>query len=329
MITDTAITTAPAVLDARNAAFLEFSGTVATTAVMMARGGGSAVDTVNAVFGAGYSSAAGGIAPNVIPATNFQIALERDGVFASAKALNSAAAGSATSVIDRSIPGPTRSYKVAVIVENTSAPASSTDFRLHMVNLLDSVRFDVAPRNAGSGDATRSWPVIGNVGITGTANILSASANEDAVLAAQTAPHIVGGVARTANTAATIITGDAVRQTMTLEGAAVNHPYAVPELAWVSSVGLTGTTAVAVQSAGGAGLKRHVTSIWALSTCASATDLIVLDGSTERVRYTLIPNVPTPILLPTPLPVTANTALNASLSAACTVRANFTGYTAK
>jgi hypothetical protein len=91
---------------------------------------------------------------------------------------------------------------------------------------------------------------------------------------------------------------------------------------------LTTTTAAAIQAAAGAGLKRHATSIWAINTGAAIVDLIILDGATERLRYPLPINVPVPVEFPTGVLVTANTALNANLSAAGTVRLNVHGYTA-
>ena len=91
---------------------------------------------------------------------------------------------------------------------------------------------------------------------------------------------------------------------------------------------LTTTTAVAIAAAGGANIKRHLTACQAINTGAAAVDLIILDGTTERWRLTLPVNVPVCFDFPTEITTTANTALNANLSAAGTVRANFQGYTA-
>lgn len=116
--------------------------------------------------------------------------------------------------------------------------------------------------------------------------------------------------------------------TMTTAGGQVVRPYAVPEADWSASLALTTTTAQALQTAGGAGLKRHITAVQAINTGAAVVDLIVLDGATERWRLPLPINVPVSIPFPTGLILTANTALNANLSAAGTVRINAQGYTA-
>jgi hypothetical protein len=114
----------------------------------------------------------------------------------------------------------------------------------------------------------------------------------------------------------------------TLIGVPITKPYAIPEAGWNASLALTNTTAAAIQAAAGAGLKRHCTAVQAINTGASAVDLIILDAATERWRLTLPINIPVAFALPTEIVTTANAALNANLSAAGTVRANFQGYTA-
>jgi len=110
-------------------------------------------------------------------------------------------------------------------------------------------------------------------------------------------------------------------------GAGVVKPYALPEAGWNASLSLTTTSDVAIQTAGAAGLKRHITAIQAINT-GTAVDLIIKDGTTERWRLTLPQNIPVSIEFPTELVTTAATALNATLSAAGTVRLNAQGYTA-
>jgi len=91
---------------------------------------------------------------------------------------------------------------------------------------------------------------------------------------------------------------------------------------------LTTTTAVAIAAAAGAGLKRHLTALQAINTGVAVTELLILDGTTERWRFTLPVNDPVIIQFPTEITATANTALNANLSVVGTVRVNFQGYTA-
>ena len=160
--------------------------------------------------------------------------------------------------------------------------------------------------------------------VTNVATLSGGAAAEDAATSSN--PVVVGGVVRTAVTPTTLVAGDAVRDTHAGSGAKITKPYAVPEAAWNASLALTTTTPAAIQLAAGAGLKRHITALQAINT-GTAVDLIILDGVTERWRLTLPQNVPVSIEFPTELVTTVNTALNANLSAAGTVRMNAQGYT--
>ena len=137
----------------------------------------------------------------------------------------------------------------------------------------------------------------------------------------------VAGVGRNSNPA-TNSNGNVADFLATLIGVQVTKPYAIPESAWNANLSLTTTTATPLAAAAGAGLKRHTTALQAINTGASAVDLIILDGATERWRITLPINVPVAIYFPTELLTTTNTALNANLSAAGTVRVCAQGYTA-
>jgi hypothetical protein len=207
------------------------------------------------------------------------------------------------------------------------------------VNALRRVRVRCTARTSG----TQSWrfvqgtyatepipaaqvsatqPVSGTV----TASNTAGTAAEDA--AASGNPVMVGGVARTANAATTLVAGDAVRHTMTSGAALVVKQYGPMQVEFSPTLNLTTTTPAAIAAAAAAGIRNHLTAFWAINTSASAVDLIILDGATERHRYPLPPNVPVFMRFPTGLQTTAATALNANLSAAATsVRVNFTGYT--
>jgi hypothetical protein len=182
------------------------------------------------------------------------------------------------------------------------------------------VEFATRPQS----DLTGSIPVQVTNTPAMTGNVQGAQANN-----ATTVPQPVLGsiVGVSANPTA----GTTARQQQaigTLIGVPITKPYAIPEAGWNASLALTTTTATAIQAAAGAGLKRHCTAVQAINTGAAAVDLIILDGATERWRITLPINVPIAFQLPTEITTTANTALNANLSAAGTVRANFQGYTA-
>lgn len=180
------------------------------------------------------------------------------------------------------------------------------------------VEFATRPQS----DLTGSIPV--QVTNTATGNVQGVQGNNSNTVPQPVLTSVVG---LSANPTA----GTTARQQQaigTLIGVPITKPYAIPEAGWNASLALTTTTATAIQAAAGAGLKRHCTAVQAINTGAAAVDLIILDGATERWRITLPINVPIAFELPTEITTTANTALNANLSAAGTVRANFQGYTA-
>lgn len=195
-----------------------------------------------------------------------------------------------------------------------------TDLRISFIRVFDyeRERVEFAPRPQS--DLTIALPVQ----VTNTMNVQGAQANNSAAVPSPVLGSIVG-------VSANPTAGTTARQQQaigTLIGVPITKPYAIPEAGWNASLSLTTTTAAAIQAAAGAGLKRHCTALQAINTGVAAVELIILDGSTERWRLTLPINVPVAFEFPTEIVTTANTALNANLSAAGTVRANFQGYTA-
>lgn len=204
-----------------------------------------------------------------------------------------------------------------------------TSMRVSFVRIFDYERNRVEIMPRPGLDVSASVPVAitntATVGISTSANSVSGVAAHDAVISGN--PNRIAGRAVTANYTA-VASGDVADLVTTTVGAIISKPYAIPEAGFNSSLALTTTTAAAIQTAAGAGLKRHITALQAINTGSSAVDLIILDGSTERWRLTLPVNVPFTCEFPTEIATTANTALNANLSASGTVRANFQGYTA-
>lgn len=219
----------------------------------------------------------------------------------------------------------------------SGAVVKRTSMRVSFVRVFDYDRQRVEIMARPNSDVSASVPVVVNnsltttisgtpaVTLSGTANAIGGGAAHDAAIAGN--PVRIGGRAVTANYTA-VATGDAADLIATTVGAQITKPYAIPEAGFNASLALTTTTAVAIAAAAGAGIKRHLTACQAINTGAAAVDLIILDGATERWRLTLPINVPVCFDFPTEVTTTANTALNANLSAAGTVRANFQGYTA-
>ena len=172
VLTSTTITTAPDVLNARNAVVHQHDGTTATTAQLRVRAAGSALDTFANAFGTGFTTVATGTSPSWLTATTYGLTIERDKINARAYGQNALTNTGGQFSYDRVLPNPTVKYKLVIIVENQgTAPASSTDWRLHLINVLDATRLDVSPRNAGSTDGAKAmpiWAVGGSLSVTAT-----------------------------------------------------------------------------------------------------------------------------------------------------------------
>lgn len=147
-------------------------------------------------------------------------------------------------------------------------------------------------------------------------------------------PVRVGGRVNTA-VDTTLVAGDASDVFMTTGGAAVIKPYAVPEVDWQASSGLTPlatTTSTAIKAAGAAGVRNYCTAIQIQNTSGSvAPTVAILDGASVLWAGNLPISMAVPLVIqfPTPLRGTAATALNIQLgSTAASVFWNAQGYQA-
>jgi hypothetical protein len=198
--------------------------------------------------------------------------------------------------------------------------------RISFVRVVDmSQRVELTPRPSGDSAAAVPTTIQNTVATTLASTAVAGTVANDGVAGN---PVTTGGVARSANPTAVNAAGDAVNDLATMIGVKVTKPYAIPEAEWANTLALTTTADVAVQTAAGLGLKRHLTMIEMTNTGASAVDVIVKDGTTVRLQFTMLPTSSRYVPLPTGIPTTANTALNVALSAAGTVRVNALGYTA-
>jgi hypothetical protein len=201
-----------------------------------------------------------------------------------------------------------------------------TDLRISFLRVFDFERERVEFMPRPTGDIANAVPVVLQGGALTSGTV--AAAGTVAVDAAIGNPVTAGLRASSANITAMSAAGDSVGWMGTMIGAGIVKPFALPEAGFNASLALTTTTAAAIQTAGAAGIKRHLTAVQATNTGAATVDLIILDGATERWRLPLPVNIPVTLEFPTEITTTAATALNANLSAAGTVRANFQGYTA-
>jgi hypothetical protein len=158
--------------------------------------------------------------------------------------------------------------------------------------------------------------------------VVSSSVLEDAATSA--GPVIVGGVVRTA-ALTTPIAGDAIRATMTTGGAQIVRPHAVPELCWQFTGVLNTTTAVAARTAGATGIRNYVTDVQYQNNSATATTILILDGTTTIAQYNAPANMSLPAVISysTPIRGAAITALNVNCgTAGASVMINVQGFQA-
>jgi hypothetical protein len=200
IVTDTTYATADEVLNARNAVFHQHDGTVATNAQLRARAAGSALDTFANAFGGGFTTNATGTTPNFIAVTSYGLTVEREKISSRAYGQNATTNAGGQFSYDRTNINPATKYKLCIIAENNDIPASSTDWRLHLINLIDAVRVDIGPRNSGSTDQSRAFPVVASI-VTGTLANVTTSGTP----AAPATPYILNSAATT--NGALVLTG--------------------------------------------------------------------------------------------------------------------------
>jgi hypothetical protein len=167
-------------------------------------------------------------------------------------------------------------------------------------------------------------PVSGTVTATGVAGV----AAHDAAVSGN--PVRMAGRALSANYA-TVATGDTADIALSLVGAQVITPYAIPDLYWQATTTLTGTGDIALQALL-AGNRRCLTSWTLQNTAANVTTVNIKDGTTTIWTCNLPASMAQPQLfqLVNPLRTTAGAALNIAQTNGTTpnVIVNAQGYTA-
>jgi hypothetical protein len=205
LVTSTTYATADGVLNARNAVLHSHDGVTATTAQLYVRAAGSALDVLANAFGAGFTTVATGTGPNWIAATTYSMQVERDRINARAWGQNLLTNTGGQFAYDRLFVNPNKKFKLYIIIENSgTSPASTTDWRVHMVNILDAARFDISPRSPGTTDASKAFPVSVTNGVVTTVSAVTTvtTAGTPAVPAT---PYFVNSAATT--NGALVLTG--------------------------------------------------------------------------------------------------------------------------
>lgn len=145
---------------------------------------------------------------------------------------------------------------------------------------------------------------------------------------------VVGGPMRIGlrgRSIAAVVSNDQVVDAIgTLNGALVTKPHAIPESCWQGTGVLTTTADLAIKAAAGASVRNFVSDFSYQNTSATATGIVIKDGSTVIAQFHAPANMVTPavVSLQCPLRGTANTTINvAALVTAANILVNACGHT--
>jgi hypothetical protein len=280
IVTDSAIVSVPELLNARNAVAFRLDGTSATVADLLYRAAGGGLYLVNDTAYSGFTSAAAGTAPNLTVADQLLLDFDRDGVNARSVDFNStSSAGGTVQQRNDAIPNPTETYRLFVaVISDGTGPASQVDYRLHFVNVVDSVRFDTQPRFPGINDVSRAVASL----IIGTLPAIVGQAAHDAVVSGS--PVRVAGRGHNAYYTP-VASGDVADIITDLRGRVITRAGAPRELLSTGTITLTTTTETTLVAAGGTGvfLDAHFFVIANTSATAVRVDLRPSTGGTVAI----------------------------------------------
>ena len=310
--------------DGLNQAAWVFDGTTATQAKYQAQVDGLTALTSSAVTVVTTASA-----------SLFEIEPFADECWWHSSAVDSTANRTASYRRQLQSPDPNALYEVRLRwVNGATAPASSTNAVVSFVTVSDYAEITAeitAGRGQASGGQAIATVFTGSTA-TGIASLnVQGPAAHDAVVTGN--PVRVGGRALSA-AYATVATGDIADLVTTLQGVLVTRPWQIPELEWsyVSAAGgIVNTTDVPLAGAAGAGLRRYITSMQLKNINATATEVVLKDGSTIIWRGHVSASMTTSeeVVFNNPLKTSANAALNvACITTAAAVYVNAQGFTA-
>lgn len=293
--------------DGLNVASFVFNGTTATLAVCRCQNeGGSNLDSSaqTVISTAGQSQ--------------FEIQANLSALRFINTPIDSVGTATLTFVRTQSLPDPNAVYKIRIRgVNGATPPASNTNIVVNYVaaSAFENVNVEITDARGPLGLTGNSGLLNININNNGTSSVnTQGAAAHDAVVVGN--PVYIGGIARTVNGAA-VASGDAAGALMNLVGAQVVLPYAIPESSWQygSSTAVTNTTDVAVKAAAAAGIRNYVTSLQYCNTAATASIIVVKDGSTViwAGQAPASMTVPQTINFPVPLRGTAATAINVAM----------------
>lgn len=235
------------------------------------------------------------------------------------------------------VPDPNRKYKLRIEAENTGTAASNTNMIVGHARFQSVVKVptEVMLSGINGADAANALPVrtiygSGTQPVSGTVTASGAAgaAAHDAAISGN--PLRIAGRALTANYTA-VATGDTADLITTLTGSLIVKQHSIPDLDWqfACSAAITNTSDVAMKAAAGAGIRNYVTGFQVINTNATATEIVIKDGSSVIWRGYVGASMLTMVSveLATPLRGSANTAVNfACITTGASVYVNAQGY---
>lgn len=171
----------------------------------------------------------------------------------------------------------------------------------------------------GTNAQTLSVTATGELNVDAVGNIAHDTADSGAPvkLGTRARSTVIGSVA----------TDDRADAIGTLQGYVITYPYALPQSSLTGTASSTGTGDTAVIAAQGAGITVNVTTITIYNDSTTNTFVNIKDGTTTRLVVPAPAKGGAMVTLPSPLRITANTALNfASASAVTTMYVSAVGF---
>lgn len=234
------------------------------------------------------------------------VALQLTGTFTGTVTFQVSNDGSAwSSALAWPVAGSAAAVTTATAAGQWLIPASGRFFRAQITVAGSGFPLAIAVLKNFSAWMPASTPNIGTVtAITG------GGVAEDSATTAN--PLVVGGVARTALPASTVIAGDAVRATLSVSGQLVTKENAPADLDFFVNATVTTSVQTQLRAAQVSPIRTNVTGLTFQNTNATATTLTIQDGATTLITFNVPGSMTLPVQLnfPTPLRGTAATALN-------------------
>lgn len=312
-------------LDGKHSAAWVFDGTSATQAKYSVQNGSLSPLLSNAVTI--VTTASGGV---------YEIEPFTDETWFHSSTLDSTNSRSNSYRRHQQIPDPNAEYVLRFRwLNGATPPASSTTATIQYLTVQDYAEL-TAEITAGRGQTTAGQGLGVNIvsSTTGTSSIsIQGDRAHDATVASAGNPFRIAGRGVT-SAYTSVASGDVADMITTVQGVQIVRLNQIPELEWsyaAASGGIINTTDVVLAAAAGAGLRRYITSLQLKNTSATATEVVLKDGSTVIWRGHVSANMGSTeeIVFSSPLRTSANAALNvACITTAAAVYVNAQGYTA-